>query len=87
MDEAQLELTRSLVKFKMFDTEKEAKEFSEEGRIWSDVGHAKNGRFFRSWCRAGELAAESVKEAGQYYKLNVELTAGYVIGSGWDNCH
>lgn len=86
-DEAQLELTRELVKFKMFDTEKEAKEFSEEGKIWSDVGHAKDGRFFRSWCRAGELAAESVKEAGQYYKLNVELTAGYVIGSGWDNCH
>lgn len=86
-DEAQLELTRSLVKFKMFSTEKEAKEFSEEGRIWSDVGHAKDGRFFRSWCRAGELAAESVKEAGQYYKLNVELTAGYVVGSGWDNCH
>lgn len=86
-DEAQSELTRELVKFKMFDTEKEAKEFSEEGKIWSDVGHAKDGRFFRSWCRAGELAAESVKEAGQYYKLNVELTAGYVIGSGWDNCH
>ena len=86
-DEAQLELTRELVKFKLFDTEKEAKEFSEEGKIWSDVGHAKDGRFFRSWCRAGELAAESVKEAGQYYKLNVELTAGYVIGSGWDNCH
>jgi len=86
-DEAQLELTRELVKFKMFDTEKEAKEFSEDGKVWSDVGHAKDGRFFRSWCRAGELAAESVKEAGQYYKLNVELTAGYVIGSGWDNCH
>lgn len=86
-DEAQLELTRELVKFKMFDTEKEAKEFSEEGKVWSDIGHAKDGRFFRSWCRAGELAAESVKEAGQYYKLNVELTAGYVIGSGWDNCH
>lgn len=86
-DEAQLELTRELVKFKIFDTEKEAKEFSEEGKIWSDVGHAKDGRFFRSWCRAGELAAESVKEAGQYYKLNVDLTAGYVIGSGWDNCH
>lgn len=86
-DEAQLELTRSLVKFKMFATEGEAKTFSEEGRIWSDVGHAKDGRFFRSWCRAGELAAESVKEAGQYYNLNVELTAGYVVGSGWDNCH
>jgi len=86
-DEAQLELTRDLVKFKMFATEKEAKEFSEEGKIWSDVGHAKDGRFFRSWCRAGELAAEAVKEAGQYYKLNVELTAGYVIGNSWANCH
>lgn len=86
-DEAQLELSRELVKFKMFDTEKEAKEFSEEGRIWSDVGHAKDGRFFRSWCRAGELAAESVKEAGLYYSLNVELTAGYVIGNSWANCH
>lgn len=86
-DEAQLELSRELVKFKMFDSEKEAKEFHEEGKIWSDVGHAKDGRFFRSWCRAGELAAESVKEAGHYYNLNVELTAGYVIGNSWANCH
>lgn len=86
-DEAQLELSRELVKFKIFDTEEEAKDFCEEGRVWSDVGHAKDGRFFRSWCRAGELAVESVREAGLYYKLNVELTSGYVVGNSWANCH
>lgn len=47
----------------------------------------KDGRYFTSYSLAGELAAEAVKEAGEYYKLNVELTAGYMFGANWRDCH
>ena len=82
-----MELTKDLVKFKMFDTEEEANAFSEEGKVWSDVGHAPNGKIYRAYSIVGQLAAEAVIEAGQYYNLDVELTAGYQIGRNWKECH
>jgi hypothetical protein len=72
----------------MFNSEEEAKEFklSQTDKAWSDVGHTEKG-YYVGYCRAGELAVESVAEAGQYYKLNVELTAGYMLGNSWATCH
>ena len=87
-DEAQFELSRSLVKFKMFDTEEEAKAWTpDDGKIWSDVGHAPDGRAFRAYSRVGELAAIAVNTAGKHFKLNVELTSGYILGRSWKDCH
>jgi DNA polymerase I-like protein with 3'-5' exonuclease and polymerase domains len=86
-DEAQYEVRRSAVKFKKFETEEEAKNFVDpEGRKWSDVIHNDKG-WFRAYNRAGELAVQAVKMSGEYYKLNVELTAGYMIGTNWATCH
>ena len=45
------------------------------------------GGFYIAYCRAGELASEAVSEAGQFYKLNVPLTAGYIVGRNWADCH
>lgn len=88
MDEAQLEVKQSMVKFKTFETEEEAKRFKEEQKeIWSDIKPSPKGGFYVAYCRAGELAALAVKEAGEYYKLNVELTAGYMLGRNWRDCH
>jgi len=87
-DESQLEVKKELVSFKMFATEQEAKAFKEsETKIWSDVKPNPKGGFYVAYCRAGELAAQAVKEAGEYYKLNVELTAGYMLGLNWAQCH
>jgi DNA polymerase I-like protein with 3'-5' exonuclease and polymerase domains len=86
-DEAQLEVKRDQVKWKKFEDEASCKAFkSEDGRVWSDPVHTDKG-WFRGYCRAGELATISVREAGQYYKLNVELSAGYMLGSSWGTCH
>ena len=87
MDEAQVEVSKDLVKFKMFETEEEANDFHEEGKVWSDVGKSPKGGYYRSHTIVGELAAKAVKEAGDYYNLNVELTAGYQIGRNWKECH
>lgn len=87
-DEAQLEARKSQVKWKMFAEESEAKAFkkSQEDRLWSDVGHSDKG-YYVGYCKAGELAVEAVNEAGRYYNLNVELTAGYMLGNNWATCH
>lgn len=86
-DEAQLEVRRKMVTWKKFDNEVECKEWvSDDGKVWSDPVHTDKG-WFRGYCRAGELATIAVREAGQYYKLNVELSAGYMLGTDWASCH
>lgn len=86
-DEAQYEVRRSAVTFKKFETEQEANDYQDPtGKVWSDVIHNEKG-WFRAYNRAGELATVAVKQAGEYYKLNVELTAGYMIGTNWATCH
>lgn len=90
-DEAQLEVSSSMVKFKTFEEKEDAiawkkRQEDKTGKRLSDVGHI-NGKWYVGYCRAGELAVEAVKEAGEYYKLNVELTAGYMLGDSWSTCH
>lgn len=88
MDEAQLEVDKSLVRFKMFETKEEAQEFKDSQKeIWSDIAKSPKGGYYVAYTRAGELASEAVVEAGRYYKLNVDLSAGYVIGRNWAECH
>jgi len=87
VDESQLEVNRNSVKFKLFDTKEEAAAFQIEGKRLSDVGHAPNGKYFRAYCRAGELACKAVNMAGEHYKLNIPLTAGYMVGTTWATCH
>jgi len=102
LDESQLEVNRSLVKFKTFpyvkgdnESEKQAKQKANEWKkeqeettqkCFSDVGHT-DKCYYVGYCLAGELAIQSVLEAGQYYKLNVDLTAGYMLGTDWASCH
>lgn len=56
------------------------------GKIYSDVGHT-DKCYYVGYCRAGELAVQAVTEAGRYYNLNVDLTAGYMLGRNWAQCH
>lgn len=90
-DEAQCEVSKKLVKFKTFTDKDSAVAFKDEieastGKRWSDVGHY-GDKYYVGYCRAGELAVQAVYEAGRYYKLNVDLTAGYMLGNSWKTCH
>lgn len=87
-DEAQSEVSKKSVIFKIFSTEEEAKEFKDaQSNIWSDIKPNPKGGFFVAYCRAGELAVESVDQAGKDYGMNVSLTAGYMLGLNWKMCH
>lgn len=55
--------------------------------MWGDVLKLEDGRYYTSYSLAGELASEAVKESGEYYNLNVELTAGYMTARNWKECH
>jgi len=86
-DEAQLEVRKSMVQWKKFESEEDCIKFkSEDGKEWSEPVHNERG-WFRGYCHAGELATIAVREAGRYYKLNVELSAGYILGQNWAQCH
>jgi hypothetical protein len=86
-DEAQLEICRDQVEWKRFKDEASCKAFKpDDGRVWSDPVHNDKG-WFRGYVLAGELATVAVRESGQYYKLNVELSAGYMLGTSWGTCH
>lgn len=90
-DEAQSEVSKKSVTFKTFNSEEETKVFKEEqlaaGKVWSDIKPNPKGGFFVAYCRAGELAVESVHQAGEDYGMNVSLTAGYMLGLNWKMCH
>lgn len=85
-DEAQFEVHKSLIKWKLFKTEEEAKEFRKVNPTWSEIGHNGKG-YYLGYCLAGELIQKAVKETSKYYKLNVTLSADYILGRNWAECH
>ncbi len=87
MDEAQSEVSSKLVKFKKFETEEEAEAFKDGDNIWSGVGESKDGKYYRAWSAAAQLAMEAVNETSEYYKLNIPLGAEYMIHKNWAGTH
>lgn len=100
LDEAQMEMHKSLVKWKMWKLEGEHDEKSPEVKAikaeiaefkaansgWSEIGHSDKG-YYIGYCEAGRLIQEAVKETSEYYKLNVSLSADYILGRNWAECH
>ena len=91
MDESQLEVTKDLVQLKTFSEEEDAKVWKKSheastGKILSNVGHV-GDNFYVAYTKGGELACRAMKEAGEYYNLNITLSAGYDLGRNWAECH
>lgn len=59
----------------------------ETGQIWANIHESPKGGWFTAYSRAGELAVLAVTKAGEFYNLNVQLTAGYDVGNSWASCH
>lgn len=92
LDEAQIEVSKELLKFKRFASKEECQVFRKEqkenfGLIWSEEHESPKGGWFVGYCRVGELVVKAVEETTEHYKLKVPLSADYVVGSGWNNCH
>ena len=91
-DESQIEVTKDLVKFKRFSTKEECQEFrkvqrEQTGMIWSEEHESPKGGWFVAYSKPGELVVKAVEETTQYYKLKVPLSADYIVGKSWADCH
>lgn len=85
-DEMQWQVRPELVEIYEFETKDEAKKFSIEDKTLSNV-HEKDGKFIRGWSIIGQIFAETMAEAGEYYNFRVPLSADYDIGTNWAECH
>jgi len=86
-DEAQGEVDKGSVKFRLFKTEQEAIDFKKAQReVWGDVQHSDKG-WFVGYCRQGELMAMAVEAVNKDFSMNMPLSAGYVLGLDWHMCH
>jgi hypothetical protein len=72
-------------------------QFETVGEVWSDISHNDRG-FYVAYCKAGQLAVQSVTEAGLFYRADdadtspvaahaLDLTAGYIVNRSWAGCH
>lgn len=101
MDEAQIEVTNDLIIKKFFPVTEweykddkpfssmvlqQIKDFCIENVGWSTPHQTSDG-YELSYSIVGALALQAVAQAGQYYKLNVPLTAEYAVGVNWRDCH
>ncbi len=88
LDEAQLEESKKNFTFKVFDTKEEAEEYSSnDSKMWSEPIIGKGGKYVIGWSRASELISEAVDMTTECFKLNVPLSADYIIGRSWKDCH
>lgn len=85
-DEAQFELHKSLIKWKIFKIEEEAKKFVKESPGWSAVGHSDKGWYVGKSIVA-DLVVEAANETSEIYKLNVPLGIEFIFGRSWSECH
>lgn len=73
-----------------FNTKDEAEEFvsseKERGVSWSNL-HEEGGKFHAYYSIVGDLAGRSMREAGEYYNLRVNLDSDYSVGVNWAECH
>lgn len=91
-DEAQLETNKAAVEFRRFTCKEDAQAFKDKelavnGKIWSDIKDSPKGGVYVAYCKAGQLAVESVNQSGKDYGMVIDLTAGYMVEKSWAGCH
>lgn len=85
-DEGQFEVTKNLIKWKLFSDEDSAKNFVKENPEWVGPGHSKKG-YYVGLSPMNELIQKAVSETNLYYKMNVPLAVDPQYGENWKTCH
>jgi len=86
-DEAQMEVTKSLVDWKIFKEEDEAIAFKKSSTDnWSEVGHI-GDKYFVGKSVISDLLLEAVDETTAKLKLNIPLGVEFIYGDSWATCH
>lgn len=91
-DEAQAEVSKSLVTWKKFASAEEAKMFRQEqkalGIYWSESTHPRpDGSVFLGYSEPTQILWECVNKVSKDLKLHVPLAIEFVFGMSWQECH
>lgn len=89
-DECQLEESKKNFEFKVFDSKDEAEQYRKSvisEKVWGEPIEGKGGKWVLAYSRASELISKAVDMTTKHYKLNVPLSAGYIVGRNWADCH
>ena len=90
MDEAQAELSKTLVRWKKFESEAEAKAFISEQKqqgVYFSQPSEKAGKFYVGYSEVTQIIWECVNKVSKDLKLNVPLAIEFVFGINWADCH
>ena len=86
-DEAQMEVSKGLIEWKIFKEEDEAIAFKKSSSDnWSEVGHI-GGKWFVGKSVISDLLLEAVDETTAKLKLNIPLGVEFIYGDSWATCH
>jgi hypothetical protein len=88
-DECQLYINPKLAKFKVFETEDEAKEFKNnwKGEQISAVTESNNNYYVTLPNVVSKIIGEAIKQTTKLLKLNVELGYEFSVGRTWYGTH
>ena len=86
-DEVQLEMDKSLVRIKYFNSKEEANSYQANGFYLSNTGKDKGNNYYRAYSKVGKWIREVAQSVSDYYNLNVDLKMDYDIGKNWDDTH
>lgn len=87
-DEMSNVVDKSIVDWHSFDTEDEAKAFTIEGKVLSEVAHFPTSKkYWKFYSRTGEILQQSVELASEQLNLPFKLTGEYALGLSWADTH
>lgn len=87
-DESQGEQPKKAFSFKVFETKESAEEYRKNSdKVWSEPIEGNNEKYVLAYSRACELISKAVDHTSEHYRLNVPLSAGYIVGRNWRDCH
>lgn len=90
MDEAQAELSKSLVTWKKFNSEGEAKDFISEQKalgVYYSQPAVKADKYYVGYSEVTQIIWDCVNKVSKDLKLNVPLAIEFVFGLDWADCH
>jgi hypothetical protein len=57
------------------------------GQIWTPPRLGSDGQWHTYYSRVGELAVESIRQAGEELSMRIPMDAEYAVGSNWSETH
>lgn len=85
-DEGQFQVPKKEVEFKVFSSLDEAVAY-DDGLLWSKPRKVSENKVVRYYHPIGEIALQSLLEAGKFYKMSLDITGEYMVGRNWAETH